>query len=142
MMLERVNLMKLKCADQRFGLGYKPKKDDYKWVISYKIEARIEKIEGQKLEKKGVAISPLRTTFPRFVKVIKYGMTDLHISALECQYKEQIEEVKVKAKDEMLSQLSVHTIDEVPTKAFVKKLDKGGAYQNWKMGLAPIMFKK
>ena len=24
--------IKLKSVDQRFGLGYKPKKDDYKWV--------------------------------------------------------------------------------------------------------------
>jgi hypothetical protein len=60
---------------------------------------------------------------------------------LECQYKEQIEEVKVKAKDEMLWQLSVHTVNNVPTKAFVKKLVKGGAYQNWKMELAPIVLK-
>ena len=29
-MPERVNLIKLKAADQRFGLGYKPKKGDYK----------------------------------------------------------------------------------------------------------------
>jgi hypothetical protein len=61
---------------------------------------------------------------------------------LECQYKEQIEEVKVQAKDEMLWQLSVHTVNNVPTKAFVKKLVKGGAYQNWKMELAPIVLKK
>lgn len=36
----------IKCADQRFDLEYKPKKDDYKRLVSHKIEARIEKIEG------------------------------------------------------------------------------------------------
>jgi len=71
--------------------------------------------------------------------VIRSGMEALHISALECQDKKQNEEVKVKAKDEMLSQLSVNTIDEVPAKAFVKKLVKGEVYQNWKMELAPIV---
>jgi hypothetical protein len=28
----QINVMKLKCADQRFELGYKPKKSDYKRV--------------------------------------------------------------------------------------------------------------
>ena len=27
---ERINIIKLKAAEQRFGLGYKPKKEDYK----------------------------------------------------------------------------------------------------------------
>jgi len=44
-MLEWVNLMKLKCADQRFGLGYKPKKDDYKRAIKIKRKARMTKVE-------------------------------------------------------------------------------------------------
>jgi len=57
---------------------------------------------------------------------------DLYISALECQYKEQIEEVKVKKKkkDEVLLHLFVHTINDFPTQAFVKKLAEGEAYQN------------
>jgi len=38
-------LMKPKCADQRFGLGYKPKKDDYKRAIKIKRKARMTKVE-------------------------------------------------------------------------------------------------
>lgn len=42
--------MKLKCAEHRFGLGYKPKKDDYKRVVRIKREARMAKIEGLEVE--------------------------------------------------------------------------------------------
>jgi len=44
-MLEWVNLMKLKCADQRFGLRYKPKKDDYKQAIKIKRKGRMTKVK-------------------------------------------------------------------------------------------------
>jgi len=54
--------------------------------------------------------------------VIRSGMADLHVSTLECQDKEHIEEVKIKAENKMLSYLSVYTTDNVPAKAFVKKL--------------------
>jgi hypothetical protein len=40
-------------------------------------------------------------------------MADLHISALECQNKEQVKEMKDAAKDEMLAQLSMHTTDTI-----------------------------
>jgi hypothetical protein len=56
------------------------------------------------------------------VEVIRSGMADLHVSTLECQDKEHIEEVKIKAENKMLSYLSVYTTDNVPAKAFVKKL--------------------
>jgi hypothetical protein len=29
---KRVNPTKMKCADQRFGLGYKPNKEDHRWA--------------------------------------------------------------------------------------------------------------
>jgi len=45
-------LIKLKCANQRFGLGYKPKKDYYKWVTQIKREARMARIEGREPEEK------------------------------------------------------------------------------------------
>jgi len=120
--------MKFECVDQRFGLECKPKRDDYRWVVNRKREARMVKIKGDELEEEGLAIPPLQTTFPRFVEVIRSGMEDLHISALECQDKESVEKMKVKAKDEMLPQLFVHTVDDVFAKAFVKKLAKGEAY--------------
>ena len=46
-MLERVNLMKVKCVDPRFKLGYKPKKKkNYRWVAGVKRETRMAGIEG------------------------------------------------------------------------------------------------
>jgi len=80
-MSERINLMKLKCTDHRFGLGYMPKRDDYKRVVNRKRKAIIVKIKGYELEEKGFAILPLQTTFPGFVEVIRFGMTYLHIGA-------------------------------------------------------------
>jgi hypothetical protein len=119
-MPKRVNLMKLKCVDYRFGLGYKFKREYYKWVASRKREARMAKIEGRELGKEGLTILPLSMTFPGYL-VIRSGMEALHISALECQDKKQNEEVKVKAKDEMLSQLSMNTIDEVLAKSLCEE---------------------
>ena len=45
-MLEQINIMKLKCMDQRFGLGYKLKKEDYKGVAQIRREAWMVKING------------------------------------------------------------------------------------------------
>jgi len=56
------------------------------------------------------------------MSVIGSGITDLHVSTLEWENEEQIEEVKIKVKDEMLSQLSVHIINDILVKAFMKQL--------------------
>lgn len=37
-MPEIVNLMKLTVVDQRLGLGYKPKNEDYRWATGVRIE--------------------------------------------------------------------------------------------------------
>jgi hypothetical protein len=81
LMSERINLMKLKCMDHRFGLGYMLKRDDYKRVVNRKRKAIIVKIKGHELGEKGFVILPLQTTFPGFVEVIRFGMTYLHIGA-------------------------------------------------------------
>ena len=99
-------------------------------------------IEGQEPEKEQLVILPLQTTFSRSMTVIGSGITDIHISALEGENEEQIKEVRVKVKDEILSQLSVYTVNDVPVKAFVKKLAKRETYQNWKMKPTPMVFKK
>jgi hypothetical protein len=44
-MPKRVHFMELKCADQIFGLRFKPKRDDYKQVANCKKKARITNIE-------------------------------------------------------------------------------------------------
>ncbi|KAL9390453.1 hypothetical protein Peur_019058 [Populus x canadensis] len=102
----------------------------------------MKNIKGQEPKKKELIIPPLQTTFPRSVTVIGSGITDIHISALECKDEEQIEEVRVKVKDKILSQLSVHIDNDVSTKAFVKKLAKRETYHNLKMKPTPMVFKK
>lgn len=57
-MFEQVNLIKLKYADQRFGLGYKPNKDYYMRVFEIKTEARMTRIKGNELEKEELTILP------------------------------------------------------------------------------------
>jgi len=64
------------------------------------------------------------------VVFIGSGIVHLHINALKCENKEQIEDVRIKAEDEMLSQLFVHTIDDILAKAFMNKLVEGETYHN------------
>jgi hypothetical protein len=49
---ERVNIVKIKATDQRFGLGFKPKKD-HKRVVTIKQERRLARMEGRKPEEEG-----------------------------------------------------------------------------------------
>jgi hypothetical protein len=91
-MLDRINVMKLKYVDQRFGLGYKPKKNDYKRVTKIKRGAKMAKIEGREPEEEELIILPLQTTFPKLTQVIRSDnemlkITNLYISALECEDK-------------------------------------------------------
>ena len=51
--------IKLKSVDKIFGLGYKPKKDDYKGVARIKKEARMARIEGREPEEEEFFIPPL-----------------------------------------------------------------------------------
>jgi hypothetical protein len=44
-------------------------------------------------------------------------------------------------EDEALPQLTVHTLEEVSAKTFVRKLAKGKNFQNWKIQEAPVVFK-
>ena len=61
---------------------------------------------------------------------IESGIVHLYINALKCENKEQIEEVRIKVEDEMLSQLFVHTIDNILAKVFMNKLAEGETYHN------------
>ena len=105
--------------DQRFGLGYKPKKDDYKWVAQIRKKARMARIEGREPEEEELVIPPLQVSFPRATEVIRSGIMDLHINTLESQEEKQIEEADLEVKDEVLPQLSIHTIDEPSARFFV-----------------------
>jgi hypothetical protein len=77
-------------------------------------------------------IPPLQIIFPKSLEVIRSGMTNLNDDTLECEDKEQTEEVRDKIEDEVLPQLSVYTVDEIPAKSFVRRLADEEVYQNWK----------
>ena len=73
--------------------------------------------------------------------MIRSGIIDLHINTLESQEGKQIKEAAMEMKDEVLPQLSIHTIDEPLAKCFVRRLAEGEVYQNWKMEIAFIVLK-
>ena len=130
-MPERINIIKLKCADHRFGLGYKSKKEDYKRVAQARKEARMAKIEGRESKEEEFVLPPLQVFFHSSVEEIKSGITELHIGTLECQG-EKVD----------FPQISIHDADEPPARTFVQKLARGKMHQNWKMEPTPIVFKK
>jgi hypothetical protein len=68
---ERVNLMKIKVANKRFGLVFKPKKDDHKRDIRIKREKRLARIERRKPKEEGIVIPPIHVSFPKSAYVIK-----------------------------------------------------------------------
>ena len=47
---------------------------------------------------------------------------DLYINTLEYENKRQSVETKVTTEDEMLPQLSIHIIEDIPARAFARKL--------------------
>jgi len=44
-------------------------------------------------------------------------------------------------EDEALPQLNIHTLEEVSTKTFIRKLAEGEKFQNWVTQKAPVVFK-
>ncbi|XP_073261622.1 uncharacterized protein [Populus alba] len=62
---EWMGIIKLKAAEQRFGLGYKPKKEDYKRAAGARREKRMARIEGRKPEEENLAIPPSGLHFQR-----------------------------------------------------------------------------
>ena len=81
--------MKLKCADQRFELSYKSKKEDYKQVAQIRREARMAKIEGRESKDEDLVILSLEESFHSSIEITKASIRDLHVSTLE------YEEVKI-----------------------------------------------
>jgi hypothetical protein len=94
--------IKLKSVDQRFGLGYKPKKDDYKRVAQIRKEATVARIERREPEEEEFVIPLLQVSFPKAIEVIRSSIVDLHISTLESEEGKQIEEADLEVKDEVL----------------------------------------
>ena len=68
--LELMDIIKLNDVEQRFGLGYKPKKEDYKRAAGARREKRMARIEGKKPEEESLAIPPIRILFPKVAYVM------------------------------------------------------------------------
>ncbi|XP_073267151.1 uncharacterized protein [Populus alba] len=133
--LEWMDIIKLKAAEQRFGLGYKPKREDYKRVVGARKEKRMVRIEGRKLEEESIAIPPIRISFPKAAYVMQPDMghgnllqklSSMNINTLEENHVKYIaEKIESKRRDEELPQLTIHTLKEVTVKTFVRKLAEG-----------------
>jgi hypothetical protein len=149
--LEWIDIIKLKAAEQRFGLGYKPKKEDYKRAAGARREKRMARIEGRKPEEESLVIPPIRISFPKVAYVMQpdkgHGnlfqkFFSMNINTLEeDQVKNIAEKIESGRKDEELPQLTIHTREEVTDMTFIRKLTEGEKFQNWETQEAPLVFK-
>ena len=69
--VEWIGVTKLKTAKQRFGLGYKPRKEDYQRAAVARREKRMARIEGRKTEEENLVIPPIRVSFLKAAYVIQ-----------------------------------------------------------------------
>jgi hypothetical protein len=148
---EGVNPAKMTCADQRFGLGYKPNKEDHRWAAGRRREKRIARIEGKEPEEEKLEIPPLSVSFPKVACMMQHdkgaeslGQELAHMSINTLEENEvEGDDMKIVAGkgDEALPQLTVHTLEEVSAKTFVRKLAQGEKFQNWVTQEAPVVFK-
>nr|XP_034900655.1 LOW QUALITY PROTEIN: uncharacterized protein LOC118038417 [Populus alba] len=128
-------IIKLKAAEQRFGLGYKPKKEDYKRAAGARREKRMARMEGRKPVEENLAIPPIRFSFPKAAYVIQpdggHGdlfqkLSSMNINTLEeNQVKDIAEKIESERRIEEMPQLTIHTLEEVTVKTFVRKLAEG-----------------
>ncbi|XP_061979625.1 uncharacterized protein LOC133700079 [Populus nigra] len=146
---ERVNLIMMKCANQRFGLGYEPKKEDHRWAAGRTRERRMVRIQGREPEEEELEIPPLRVSFPKAANVMQpdkdseslgQKLSTMDINTLEKDKEEGSGMNMVSGvKDESLPQLTVHTLEEVSTTTFVRKLAMGEKFQNWAHEVSQIL---
>jgi hypothetical protein len=149
--LEKVNLIMMKCANQRFGLGYEPKKEDHRWAAGRRRERRMARIQGREPEEEELEIPPLRVSFPKAAYVMQpdkdseslsQKLSTMDINTLEKDKEEGSGMNMVSGvEDESLPQLTVHTLEEVPTTTFVRKLAMGEKFQKWVTQEAHVVFK-
>ena len=136
---ERVNIMMLKVADQRFRLGYKPKKEDYRRAAGVRREKRMARIEGRKLEEESLVIPPIRVSFPKTAYMMQpekgpekflWRLSSMNINTLEeNKVKGFTEKTESGRRDEEIPQLTIYTLEEVTVKTFVRKLAKGEKFR-------------
>ncbi|KAJ6974614.1 hypothetical protein NC653_030665 [Populus alba x Populus x berolinensis] len=133
--LEGANPTRKRKADQRFGLGYQPNQDDYRWVADRRRTRRMARIKGRDLEEEQLEIPPLSVSFPRAAYIVQHdkgagslGLELAHMSINTLKGNEKKgDDVKAVAgkEDEALPQLTIHTLEEVSAKTVVRKLAPG-----------------
>ena len=68
--------------------------------------------------------------------------SSMNINTLEeNQVKDIAEKFESERRIEELPQLTLHTLEEVTVKIFVRKLAEGEKFQNWETQEAPLVFK-
>ena len=147
-MPERVNAVKIKCADQRFGLGFKPGKADFKRAAEIRREKRVARIEKREPDEDRMEIPPIHVTFPRAAYVIKAedyeeGLRK-EFSGATINYLENVKEQDVKEEEsphEQLPQLTIGVLEDGSSE-FVRKLAEGEELENWEIHEVPVVFKK
>ncbi|XP_073262695.1 uncharacterized protein [Populus alba] len=145
---KRIKPITMRAVDQRFGLGYKPKKEDHRWAANKRRERRMARIEGRDPEEEEeMEIPPLMVSFPKAAYVMQpdnraeddiQRMATMSINTLEDDKEEGsgtktvvemedevLPQLTVEMEDDMLPQLTVHTLEELPTKTFVRRLAEG-----------------
>ena len=109
------------------------------------------RIEGKEPEEEEMEIPPLIVSFPKATYVMQpdNGAQDV-VQRLVTMSINTLEQDKVKGsdtktvverEDESVPQLTVHILEEVPTKTFVRKLAEGEKFQKWVTQEAPLVFK-
>ena len=98
------------------------------------------RIQGIEPEEEEVEIPPLRVSFPKAANVMQpdkdseslgQKLSTMDINTLEKDKEEGSGMNMVSGvEDESLPQLTVHTLEEVPTMTFVRKLAMGEKFQN------------
>jgi len=117
---ERVNLIMMKCANQRFGLGYEPKKEDHRWAAGRRKERKTARIQGREPKEEELEIPPLKVSFPKAAYVMQPDkdsenlskkLSTMDINTLE-KDKEEGSAINMVSgvEDESLPQLTIHTL--------------------------------
>ncbi|XP_052305620.1 uncharacterized protein LOC127904792 [Populus trichocarpa] len=129
---EGVNLARMKSAAQRFGLGYQPNQEDYRWAADRRRARRMARIKGREPDEEKLEIPPLSVSFPKAAYIMQHDkeaesldqeLSNMSINTLG-ENKVEGDDMKTVARkgDEALPQLTVYTIEEVSAKTFVRKL--------------------
>jgi hypothetical protein len=151
-MPERINVIKMKCADQRFGIGFKPRKMDFKRAIESKRERRLAQIERREPDEDRIQIPPIHITFPRPAQMInaegEIERMSKEFSGATIHYLEEINKQEPQggfedeeSPYEELPQLTVSALEDgLPE--FVRRLAEGEELNNWEIQEVSITFKK